>query len=117
MPIHDWTRVEAGVFYAFHHCWITYIARALHPGLLPADYYALPEPIAGDLGPDAGRAKAVVVRHASHHQVVALVEIISPGNKNNQNALNAFVRQAREALTAGIHLLIADLFPPSSYDP
>jgi hypothetical protein len=23
MPIHDWSRVEAGVFHAFHHDWIT----------------------------------------------------------------------------------------------
>src|SRR6516165_7819679 len=52
MPIHDWTRVDAGIFHAFHHDWITEIARALNRGLLPADYYALPEQIAGGLGPD-----------------------------------------------------------------
>src|SRR5947208_15045703 len=52
MPIHDWTRVDAGIFHAFHHDWITDIARALNRGLLPEDYYALPEQIAGGLGPD-----------------------------------------------------------------
>ena len=52
MPIHDWTRVEAGIFHAFHHDWITEIARALNRGLLPAAYYPLPEQIAGRLGPD-----------------------------------------------------------------
>jgi hypothetical protein len=46
-----------------------------------------------------------------------MVEIISPGNKNNQNGLNAFVRKAHEALAAGIHLLLIDLFPPSPRDP
>jgi hypothetical protein len=145
MPIHDWTRVEAGIFHAFHHDWITEIARALNRGILPAAYYALPEQIAGGLGPDvltlrrpdgnaeapprdqirmrseanryAAKAKAVTIRHVSHHQVVALVEVISPGNKNNQNGLNAFVRKAREALSAGIHLLLIDLFPPSPRDP
>jgi hypothetical protein len=158
MPVHDWTRVDAGIFHAFHHDWITEISRALNRGLLPADYYALPEQIAGGLGPDvltlrrpggngtpatgqpaggvalvvappkvrirmaseanryAARAKAVVVRHVSNHQVVAMVEIISPGNKNNQNGLNAFVRKAREALAAGIHLLLIDLFPPGPRD-
>ena len=30
MPIHDWTRVDAGIFHAFHHDWITEIARALN---------------------------------------------------------------------------------------
>ncbi|MBY0524213.1 MAG: DUF4058 family protein [Gemmataceae bacterium] len=52
MPIHDWTRVEAGIFHAFHHDWITEIARALNRGLLPADYYALPEQHAAGFGPD-----------------------------------------------------------------
>jgi hypothetical protein len=65
----------------------------------------------------AARAKAVAIRRVSNHQVVAMVEIISPGNKNNQNGLNAFVRKAREILAAGIHLLLIDLFPPSLRDP
>jgi hypothetical protein len=65
----------------------------------------------------AARAKAVTIRHVSNHQVVAMVEIVSPGNKNNQNGLNAFVQKAGEALAAGIHLLLVDLFPPSARDP
>ena len=160
MPVHDWTRVDAGIFHAFHHDWITDISRALNRGLLPSEYYALPEQIAGGLGPDvltlrrpsgngappsadlprgsvtlavappkvrirmgseanryAAKAKVVTIRHVSNHQIVAMVEIVSPGNKNNQNGLNAFVRKAREALAAGIHLLLIDLFPPSSRDP
>jgi hypothetical protein len=156
MPIHDWTTVDAGIFHAFHHDWITEISRALNQGVLPADYYALPEQFAGGLGPDvltlrmpvaappegigggialavapprvrirmqpqsnrqAARAKAVVIRHVSQHQVVAMLEIVSPGNKNSQNGLNAFVTKAREALAAGIHLLLIDLFPPSVRDP
>ena len=46
-----------------------------------------------------------------------MVEIISPGNKNNQNGLNAFVRKAREALAAEVHLLFVDLFPPGPRNP
>ena len=52
MPVHDWTRVDAGIFHAFHHDWVTEISRALNRGLLPRSYYALPEQIAGGLGPD-----------------------------------------------------------------
>ncbi len=52
MPIHDWTRVEAGIFHAFHHDWITYLARSLNRGSLPPDHYALPEQLALGLGPD-----------------------------------------------------------------
>src|SRR5437868_7352217 len=43
MPVHDWTRVDAGLFHAFHHGWVEELARALNSGLLPADYFALPE--------------------------------------------------------------------------
>src|SRR3954447_8617745 len=42
MPIHDWTRVDAGIFHAFHHGWIEELSRRLNRGLLPEDYYALP---------------------------------------------------------------------------
>src|SRR5436309_5042916 len=52
MPMHDWTRVEAGIFHAFHHSWIEEISRALNRGLLPEDYYALPEQQAAGFGPD-----------------------------------------------------------------
>ncbi len=115
MPVHDWTRVEVGVFHAFHHAWITYISRALNGGILPASCYALPEQLAVGIGP--ATAKVVTVRHVSRHQVVAMVEIVSPGNKNDQNGLDAFVRKARETLAAGVHVLFIDLFPPSVRDP
>ena len=28
MPIHDWSRVDAGIFHDFHHAWIEQIKRA-----------------------------------------------------------------------------------------
>jgi hypothetical protein len=65
----------------------------------------------------AAKAKAVVIRHSSNHEVVAMVEIISPGNKSNRHGLRAFVEKAEEVLQAGIHLLIVDLFPPGPRDP
>lgn len=158
MPVHDWTRVDAGIFHDFHHTWITEIKRALNGGLLPPDHYALAEQIAGGLGPDvltlqrpangapppnepsggvilatappkvqfrlraepdlyAAKAKAVTIRHASDHRVIAVIEIVSPGNKNNRHGLRAFVGKALELLKGGIHLLIVDLFPPGPRDP
>jgi hypothetical protein len=47
MPLHDWTRVDAGTFHAFHTAWITHLSEALNEGVLPRDYYALPEQWAG----------------------------------------------------------------------
>jgi Protein of unknown function (DUF4058) len=43
MPIHDWTRVDAGLFHAFHQGWIIRLSDALNEGVLPRDYFALPE--------------------------------------------------------------------------
>lgn len=40
MPIHDWTRVKAGIFHDVHHEWISTIKHALNRGLLPAGHYA-----------------------------------------------------------------------------
>jgi hypothetical protein len=65
----------------------------------------------------AAKAKAVVIRHASDHRVVAVLEVISPGNKNTRHGLRAFVAKAVEMLHGGVHLLIVDLFPPGPRDP
>jgi hypothetical protein len=47
MPVHDRTRVEAGIFHDFHTVWIGAIRSALNEGLLPQGYYALAEQHAG----------------------------------------------------------------------
>ena len=52
MPIHDWTRVTAGTWHAFHLSWISEIRKPLNGGLLPSSYYAQAEQIAGPMGPD-----------------------------------------------------------------
>ncbi len=158
MPIHDWARVNAGIFHDFHLGWLAELRRALNGGLLPPDYYALAEQIASGLGPDvitlqqptngappapepkggialatappqvqfraraepdlyAAKAKALAIRHTSDHRVVAMIEIVSPGNKSSRHGLRAFLEKAVEVLRAGIHLLIVDLFPPGPRDP
>jgi hypothetical protein len=59
MPVHDWTRVEAGIFDDFHTVWTGMLRNALNDGLLPPGYYALAEQ-------HAGRAIAdVLTLHAS----------------------------------------------------
>jgi hypothetical protein len=165
MPIHDWTRVDAGIFHDFHHEWISSIKRALNRGLLPPEYYALAEQVAGGVHPDvltlerrpaaggpggngpsaaprsggvraltdapprarftatagperyARKRSRIAVRHVSGDQVVAIVEIVSPGNKASRHALRSFVEKAVEFLEAGVHLLLLDLFPPGPRDP
>jgi hypothetical protein len=63
------------------------------------------------------RKNRVVIRHSSNHRVVAIVEIVSPGNKASEFALNAFVKKAYEFISSGIHLLVIDLLPPTPRDP
>jgi hypothetical protein len=140
MPVHDWSRVEAGLFHDFHHAWIEELKRALNARILPPDYYAMAEQFAGGFGPDvltlqdtseepgpqsegwlpAGRnpgegdlalaeprlavwgetemefylrkQSSVAVRHVSGDRVVAMIEVVSPGNKNNRNGIEQFVR-------------------------
>ncbi len=41
MPIHDWTRVDAGIFHDFHQEWTTQIKHVLNSGIMPPDFYAL----------------------------------------------------------------------------
>ena len=64
MPIHDWTRVDAGIFHDFPTTWITEVKRALNRGILPANYYALAEQIAGKVGPDVLTLQATAVEGA-----------------------------------------------------
>jgi hypothetical protein len=49
--------------------------------------------------------------------VVAVIELVSPGNKNSKHAIRSFVEKALDLLLRGINLLIIDLFPPGRRDP
>jgi hypothetical protein len=64
----------------------------------------------------ARRKDRVVIRHG-RRKVVAIIEIVSPGNKASRNAIRTFVEKAADILNQGIHLLVIDLFPPTPRDP
>ena len=61
-------------------------------------------------------ADRIVVRHR-HGRVVAIVEIVSPGNKASKNELRTFVEKTSNLIAQGVHLLVIDLFSPSKRDP
>jgi hypothetical protein len=159
MPVHDWTRVEAGIFHDFHVGWIPQIRTALNSGLLPQGYYALAEQHAGrqiadvltlhaspasreplPLPPATGgtavaeapprvrrrqtvepaalaRRRTLAIRHVSGHRLIALLEIVSPANKDRASHREEFAAKVVDALDAGVHVLVVDLFPPSLRDP
>ncbi len=49
--------------------------------------------------------------------IVAVIEIVSPGNKDSRHAVRAFAEKSAELLYNGVNLLVVDLFPPSPRDP
>jgi hypothetical protein len=171
MPIHDWTRVDAGIFHHFHQRWIAALTDVLNERLLPTEYYALAEQQGAGFEPDiltlkAGRAaeetddaigspeegapnrggeqtkggvvvavqprvqvtaetdlefyrrkqNVVAVRHVSGDRLVAVVEIVSKGNKSGRKAFDDFVRNAAELLSHQVHLLLLDLQAPTRRD-
>jgi hypothetical protein len=65
----------------------------------------------------AMKQRRLVVRHVTRHEVVAMIEIVSPGNKDRASAVESFVQKAVDVIEAGIHLQVIDLFPPGNHDP
>lgn len=65
----------------------------------------------------AARGRNVVVRHASGDRIVALIELVSPGNKGSETDFRALIDKINQAIRWGYHLLIVDLFPPTPRDP
>src|SRR5687768_18522128 len=74
-------------------------------------------PVRDDAGFGRGMKSSIAVYQVSGDRIVAMVEIVSPGNKSNRHALTAFVDKACELLEHRIHLLIVDPFPPTPRDP
>ncbi len=155
MPLHDWSRIPAGLFHDFHQTWAIEIKRALNAGILLSGLSALVEKRIGpresdvlaiesltrppsEIGNDSGvatleppvtrfagrtskqiyatRANRIVVKHRLG-RTVAVIEIVSPGNKDSRAALRDFVEKIIDFLRAGIHVLVIDVFPPTSRDP
>jgi hypothetical protein len=64
-----------------------------------------------------GTRRTLAIRHVSGHRIIALVEIISPANKDRASHVAEFADKAETALWHGFHLLLVDIFPPGRYDP
>jgi hypothetical protein len=62
------------------------------------------------------KSDRITVRHR-HGKVVAVIEIVSPGNKASRAAFRDLVEKIADLVYQGIHVLIIDLFPPGPRDP
>jgi Protein of unknown function (DUF4058) len=72
--------------------------------------------IESELGAYARKANRVKIRHEPGH-VVAVIEVVSPGNKDSVHAIRSFTAKAIEFLQSGVNLFVIDLFPPTTRDP
>jgi Protein of unknown function (DUF4058) len=64
----------------------------------------------------AQKADRIAIRHV-RGRLIAVVEIVSPGNKGSRHAIRAFLEKLVDLLEQGVHLLVIDLFPPGPRDP
>lgn len=155
MPMHDWTRVSAGVYHSFHQIWLAELTVALNSKSLPEDYYAMTDQRVDIAEPDvvtyrAGareshgtgtavlelaprvkyqtqpllklakprrRERRITIRHTSGHQIVAIIEIVSPSNKDRRGHVRRFAEKVVGFLESGVHVLMIDPFPPTANDP
>jgi hypothetical protein len=61
--------------------------------------------------------KTLAIRHVSGDRLVAVVEIVSPANKDRRTHVEEFLDKLETALRHGIHVVLVDLFPPGAADP
>jgi hypothetical protein len=94
MPIHNWSLVFDRAFHDFHHVWIGELRNVLNGGILPPDYYAMAEKVAGRTVPDVltlqtsdnmlnglsgdSVSGATAVATAPHHAVSTCAASVSP---------------------------------------
>jgi hypothetical protein len=68
-------------------------------------------------GFNAKKLNRISVRHVSDDRVVAIVELLSPGNKESKRNHRAFLDKVVDFLTKGIHVLLIDVLMPTPRDP
>ena len=153
MPLHDWTKAEAGAFHEVHAGWLIYLRDALNDGRLPPGYRAhaerradlfvpdvlalepdpppLPEPteVGGvavaepqtsrrlTLRPDPRPIRVLAVRHTTGERIVAVVELVSAGNKDRPESVREFASKVASLLRRRVNVSVVDVHLPGKHDP
>jgi len=77
MPMHDWSRVQSGIYHNFHYRWIASIMDRLNGGLLPKGMIAMAEQIIGGPEPDVVRLQQNdIVFSANGGGVATMTEVL-----------------------------------------
>ncbi len=64
----------------------------------------------------AGRQRRVVVK-TDRDRPVAVIELVSPGNKQGRAQVEEFASKVQHCLREGLHVTMVDVHPPGSADP
>jgi hypothetical protein len=62
------------------------------------------------------RRKTLAIRHSSGDRLAAIVEIVSPANKDRREHVKELVDKLEDARAHDIHVLLIDLIPARRYD-
>lgn len=61
--------------------------------------------------------RRVAIRHSRNRQLIAVIEIVSPSNKEKKPQFVDLIGKSVQLLRQGVHLLLIDPFPPTARDP
>ena len=117
MPIHDWSRVDAGIFHDFHQAWTIEIRNALNGGRFLLGILLWPIRSSAAPFPTWSRRPTASRSGTNLGGSLPLSKSFLQEIKADKVAFGSFVAKAEEMLLNGINLVVADLFPPSSRDP
>jgi hypothetical protein len=100
VPVHNWTRVPAGIFHDFYNNWIVDLKRALNGGILPDGYYALSEQHAGKYIADVLTLQTTPTSTEPPRPMTGGLAIAeAPPNVGRRMSLSASSRLRRKTLT------------------
>jgi hypothetical protein len=145
MPLYDWTRVPDNVFHNFLVAWLGRLAGTLNGSALPRGYLARVEQYVGPVsalevesskttgrGPglrlestatidpprfDVRRQRRIAIFSARDERRLAVIEVVSPGNKDAERRTRWFEEKLLDCLASGLHVLLIDLLPATPIAP
>lgn len=62
-------------------------------------------------------ANRIAIRTTDGDGLVAVFELVSPGNKSSRKRFDQFVRKCERLIRHGVHVTLVDLHPPTRRDP
>ena len=122
MPVHNWMRVDAGVFHDFHLMWVCGLSRFFNSGGLPVWCYSLLEPVSDEsaflTSVDSAdedeiyfrRRRVVRIRSERNDGPLASVQIVPPGAKHRTAWMQTLTHTITNDLSHGLGCLVIDLF-------